>query len=118
MNIAPRLVVDYGNFIIVNSKVLVLLHNNSSGFNDNPMHAFSHLPANGVKLMFTWNILHLQNIKEFFHTLKICQRPTKFQEPKDGHNLNELLLLFINFTKISHHFNNNILTHSRSVLAW
>jgi hypothetical protein len=38
------------------------------------------LPANGVKPMFTWNVLHLQDIIEVFHAFKIYQRPTKFQE--------------------------------------
>jgi hypothetical protein len=110
MDITPRLVVDYGNFIIVDSNVLGLSHNSFSGFNDNPMHFFNHLLASGVKPMFTWSVLHLQDIKELFHAFKICQRPTKFQKPKDGHKLNELAFLLISFTRTNHHFNNNILT--------
>jgi hypothetical protein len=110
MNIAPKLVVDCGNFIIVDSKVLGFLHNCFNGFNDNPMHVFNHLLAGGVIPMFTWSVFHLQDIKEFFHAFKIYQRPTKFQKQKDGHKLNELAFLLISFTRTSHHFNNNILT--------
>jgi hypothetical protein len=52
MNTTPRLIVDCGDFIIVVSKVLNLLHNRSSGFNDNLMHVFNHLLASGVRVMF------------------------------------------------------------------
>jgi hypothetical protein len=95
--------------ITIECKLLGLLHNNSNEFNDNLMCAFSHLLANGIRLVFTQSVLHLQDIKKFLHILKICQRTTKFQELKDGHKLNELTLLFTSFTRISHHFNNSIL---------
>jgi hypothetical protein len=52
MNNTPRLVVDFGNFIVATSKVLGLLHNSCGGLNDIPMHVFNHFPASGTKLMF------------------------------------------------------------------
>ncbi len=57
-----------------------------------------------------WSVLYFQDIKELFHVLKICQRPTKFQKLEDGHKLDELAFFLISFTKTNHHFNNSIFT--------
>jgi hypothetical protein len=62
--------------------------------------------------MFTWSVFYFQGIKEFFHVLKICQRLAKFQKLDDGQKLDELVFLFISFTKINHHFSNIIFTLS------
>jgi hypothetical protein len=43
MNTTPKLIVDCGNFITINSKVPSLLHKSFGGFNDNLMHVFNHL---------------------------------------------------------------------------
>jgi hypothetical protein len=64
--------------ITVDSKLLGLLHNNSSEFNDNLMHVFNHLPTNGIRLVFTQSVLHLQDIKKLLHIFKICQKVAKF----------------------------------------
>jgi len=56
------------------------------------MHVFNHPLANGVKLMFTLNVLHLQDIKKLFDAFKICQQLAKFRKPKYGLK-NELVLL-------------------------
>jgi hypothetical protein len=45
--------------------------------------------------MFMQSVFHLQDIKGLFHVLKICQRPTKFQEPKDGHKLSGLAFFLL-----------------------
>ncbi len=96
--------------IIADSKLFNFVHKNYSEFNDNLMHAFNLLPTNGIRLMFMRSVLHLQNIKKFLHIFKICHRLAKFQEPKDGHKLNELTLLFISYTRTNHHLSNSILT--------
>jgi hypothetical protein len=108
VNITSKLVVDCGNFITVDSDVPGLLRNSFGGFNDNSMHVFNHLLAIGIKPM--WSVFYFQDIKELFHVLKICQRLTKFQKLEDGQILDELALLFISFTKTSHHFSNIIFT--------
>jgi hypothetical protein len=76
MNTTPRLVVDYGNFIIVDDKGPSLLHNSFGGFNDNPMHAFNHLPGSEIKPMFTWS--------EFF-TFKVPKNSFMLSKFVKGH---------------------------------
>jgi len=101
-----KLIVNYGNLITINNKVLgLLIHINFGRWNDNLMHDFNHLPINAIKPMFTWHVFHLQNIKKLLQAFKFCQWFTKFQKLEY-----ELTLLLSSFTRNNHHFNNGILT--------
>jgi hypothetical protein len=78
----PRLIVNCNNFITINNNVFDLFHINFGRFDGSTMHVFNHPLANGVKLMFTLSVLHIQDIKKLFD--KICQQLAKFQKPKYG----------------------------------
>jgi len=77
------------------------------------MHAFSHPLDNEIKLIFTQHAFHLKYIKELY-VFKICQWLAKFQKPKYGNKLNEVMLLLNSFTRNNHHFNNVIFTPTNS----
>jgi hypothetical protein len=84
MHTTPRLIINCNNFITIDTNVPNLLYTNFDRFDDNTMHVFNHPLANGIKLMFTLSVIHLQNIKKLFDAFKICQQLGKFQKPKYG----------------------------------
>lgn len=110
MNITPRLIINCDNFI---NKVLDLLYN-FGRFNDNVMHVFSHSLTSEIKLIFMQHAFQLNYIKELFDVLKICQWLAKFQKPKYGNKLNEVMFLLNSFTRNNHHFNNVTFTPTSS----
>jgi hypothetical protein len=59
--------------ITVDTKLLGLLHNSSREFNDNLMHASSHSPANGIRLVFMQSVFHLQDSKKLIHFSKFVK---------------------------------------------
>lgn len=109
MHITPKLIMNCANLITTNTKVANLLTNNFHRLNDNVMHVFNHILSNGVRPMFAWSVLHLQNIKKLFHAFKNCQWLTKFQKLEYNNKLIELEFFLNNFIKNIHHFCNKIL---------
>jgi hypothetical protein len=53
-----QLVANCDNFVTTNNNILGFLHYGFNGFDDNLVHGFNHLPANGVKLVLA-GVLHL-----------------------------------------------------------
>ncbi len=47
------------------------LHCGFGGSDDNLVHGFRHLLANGIKLVFARSIFHLQKFKHLLHFFKI-----------------------------------------------
>jgi hypothetical protein len=63
MHISPKLIINSGNFIIVNNDVFNFLDNNFCGICDNAMNYLYHFPTCGITLVLAKHVFHLQEIK-------------------------------------------------------
>jgi hypothetical protein len=77
---------------------------------NNVMHKLYNFPTSTIALVFFWNVLHLQKLKQQFHYFKVNHSKTLLQKPKNCNKLYKLHFSLPNYIPHNNHVNHCVIS--------